>query len=326
MKVNRDRIREQSKQVAEYMKKPKKYQVLWTCPHCGNSHTWWWEDEFEAFDDSVVDMKCDRCDEVTKCRGDGHGYYEPIAESTSVKQRSLEQIDATLDELQTSRHNHFSMLVKLSAKDDELDDLNTDLHNYVRQIEDKLGKLNEDNKAVFDAVNSIAKRLSEVETGEIFDNLSRRMTTAELAIANLEDGVKAETYSDRAMKSKSIIDLIHGTPPPFHDRLREGCELGDMSGETIAKILRFIAVEVEKMLDRSMGGSYTINNFEVSKKLRGLADAAAMADITNIPEYQQGDTHIDDDGVMRVYTGKKWLRVQQNIEVDLEEDEEEDEE
>lgn len=306
MKVNRDRIREQSKQVAEYMKKPKKYQVLWTCPHCGNSHTWWWEDEFEAFDDSVVDMKCDRCDEVTKCRGDGHGYYEPIAESTSVKQRvieefhakvprSFEEINATLDELQASRLNHFSMLVKLSAKDDELDDLNTDLHNYVRQIEDKLSLLNEDKKVAFDSINTLAKRL-----------------------ADLENPPPPEATPKK--ESSSFLDLIHGTPPPFHERFREGCQLGDMSGETIAKILRFIAVETERMTQRDMGGSFTVSNLKVAETLRELADDAEIADVL---EYQPGDTHLDDEGVMRVYTGREWLRVQQNIEVELEEDEDE---
>lgn len=295
MTFNRQRIREQSKLVAEYMKKPKKYQVLWTCPHCGNSHTWWWEDEFEAFDDSVVDMKCDRCDEVTKCRGDGHGYYEPIAESTTMKQRSLEQINATLDELQTSRQNHFSMLVKLSAKDDELDDLNTDLHNYVRQIEDKLSKLNEDKKVAFDSINTLAKRL-----------------------ADLENPPPPEATPKK--DPQSFLDLIHGTPPPFHERLREGCELGDMSGETIAKILRFIAVETERMTQRDMGGSFTVSNLKVAETLRELADAAEIADVL---EYQPGDTHLDDEGVMRVYNGKEWLRVQQNIELELEEDEDE---
>jgi hypothetical protein len=295
MKVNRDRIKEQSKRVAEYMKKPKKYQVLWTCPHCGNSHTWWWEDEFEAFDDGVVDMQCDRCDEVTKCRGDGHGYYEPIAESTSVKQWSLEQINATLDELQTSRQNHFSMLVKLSAKDDELDDLNTDLHNYVRQIEDKLSKLNEDKKLAFDSINSLAKRL-----------------------ADLENPPRPEATPKK--DPQSFLDLIHGAPPPFHERLREGCQLGDMSGETIARILRFIAVETERMTQRDMGGSFTVSNLKVAETLRELADDAEIADVL---EYQPGDTHLDDEGVMRVYTGREWLRVQQNIELELEEDEDE---
>jgi len=37
----RKRIKHQSKKVAEYMSKPKKYQVLWTCPHCGTHHVWW---------------------------------------------------------------------------------------------------------------------------------------------------------------------------------------------------------------------------------------------------------------------------------------------
>lgn len=295
MTFNRQRIREQSKQVAEYMKKPKKYQVLWTCPHCGNSHTWWWEDEFEAFDDSVVDMKCDRCDEVTKCRGDGHGCYEPIAEGTGVEQRTLEQINAALDGLQASRLNHFSMLVKLSAKDDELDDLNTDLHNYVRQIEDKLSKLNEDKKLAFDSINTLAKRL-----------------------ADLENPPPPEATPKK--DPQSFLDLIHGTPPPFHERLREGCQLGDMSGETIAKILRFIAVETERMTQRDMGGSFTVSNLTVAETLRELADAAEIADVL---EYQPGDTHLDDEGVMRVYTGREWLRVQQNIELELEEDEDE---
>ena len=285
----RERIREQSKQVALYMEKPQRYNVQWDCPKCGNSHNWWWEDEFEAFDDSVVDMKCDRCDGVTKCRGDGHGYYDPIAESTSVKQRSLEQIDATLDELQTSHHNHFSMLVKLSAKDDELDDLNTDLHNYVRQIEDKLSLLNEDKKVAFDSINTLAKRL-----------------------ADLENPPPPEATPKK--DPQSFLDLIHGTPPPFHERLREGCQLGDMSGEAIAKILRFIAVETERMTERDMGGSFTISNLKVGEKLRKLADVAAVADI---PEYQPGDTHLDVEGVMRVCTGQEWLRVQQNIELEL---------
>lgn len=302
MKVNRDRIKEQSKQVALYMNKPKKYQVLWDCPHCGNSHTWWWENEFEAFDDSVVNMKCDRCDEVTKCQGDGHGYYEPIADDTFGNQRTLEQINATLDELQTSRQTHFSMLVKLSAKDDELDDLNTDLHNYVRQIEDKLSRLNEDKKLAFDSINSLAKRL-----------------------ADLENPPPPEATPKK--DPPSVLDLIHGIPQPFHERLREGCQLGNMSGETIARILRFVAVEVERMTERDMGGSFTVSNLKVGENLRALADAAAESGFDwaalvdesdeDEPEYRPGDTHLDDDGVMRVYTGKEWLQVQQNIEVEL---------
>lgn len=292
------------------LNKPKKYQVQWRCPHCGNDHTWWWENEFEAFDGGVVNMKCDRCDKITKCQGDGHGYYEPIADGTFGKQRTTEQINATLDELQTSRQTHFSMLVKPSAKDDELDDLNTDLHNYVRQIEDKLSRLNEDKKVAFDSINTLAKRL-----------------------ADLENPPPPEATPKKG--PQSFLDLFHGTLPPFHDRLREGCELGDMSGETIAKILRFIAVEAERMTERDMGGSFTVSNLKVAQTLRELADAAAESEYAagfdwgafvdesdesacDEYEYQPGDTHLDDDDrVMRVYTGKEWLQVQQNIELEL---------
>lgn len=280
--MNRARIKEQSKQVADYMKKPQKYQVLWDCPHCGNSHTWWWEDEFEACWEGETHMVCDRCDERVKCIGDGHGYYTPVAEEAAGKRRTTEQINATLDELQNGRRAHLSMLTKLSVKADELDDLNTDLHNYVRQIEDKLNQLNEDKKVAFDAINTLAKRLAEVETGEIFDNLSRRVTTAELAIANLEDGVRAETYSDRWISPKppSVLDLIHGERPPFHERFREGCGFNEetMPGETVASILRFVAVEVERMTERDMGGSFTISNLKVGEKLRALADEAEWPD------------------------------------------------
>lgn len=83
MKI-RERIREQSRQVAEYMQsqseKPKRYQVLWDCPKCGNSHNWWWDDKFEAWDDGECDMVCDRCMEPTRCKGDGTGFYEPVKE------------------------------------------------------------------------------------------------------------------------------------------------------------------------------------------------------------------------------------------------------
>lgn len=225
--MNRARIKEQSKQVADYMKKPQKYQVLWDCPHCDNSHTWWWEDEFEACWEGETHMVCDRCDERVKCIGDGHGYYEPVKED---------------------------------AKQD------TKLETQIKDL--------------YNAVNALSKRLASAETGEIFDNLSRRMTTAELAIANLEDGVKAETYSDRAKKPPSIIDLIHGRRPPFHERFREGCGFNEetMPGETLAAILRFVAVEVERMTERDMGGSFTISNLKVGEKLRALADEAEWSD------------------------------------------------
>jgi hypothetical protein len=223
----RERIREQSRQVAEYMagqaEKPKRYQVLWDCPKCGNSHNWWWEDKFEAWDDGECDMVCDRCMEPTRCKGDGTGFYAPVEETAP-------------------------------DTDERIKDL-------------------------YDGLNALAKRVADIETGEIFDNLSRRVTTAELAIANLEDGVKAETYRDRAKKPPSVIDLIHGERPPFHERFREGCGFNEetMPGETLAAILRFVAVEVERMTERDMGGSFTISNLKVGENLRALADEAEAA-------------------------------------------------
>lgn len=266
------------------MSEVKKYQVLWDCPHCGNSHTWWWEDKYEAFDDGEIDMRCDRCDRITRCKGDGNGFYEPvpaIIKDERGKQRPLDDINATLDELQNSRRNQFSLLIKLSAKTQDLDDLNTDLHNYVRELEDKVNKTSED---LHTAVNSLAKHVSRIEEntdqhrGEL-DNIGRRLTTAELAIANLEEGVSINTYADRK-KKPSIIDLIHGEKAPFHERFRVGCEFNEetMPGESIAKILRFIAVEVERMTERDMGGSFTVSNLKVGENLRALADEAEYAD------------------------------------------------
>lgn len=97
--MNRARIKEQSKQVADYMKKPPKYQVLWTCPHCGNSHNWWWEDEFEAFWDGETHMVCDRCEERVKCVGDGHGYYEPVPGDCPLPDVPIERIEAQIKDL-----------------------------------------------------------------------------------------------------------------------------------------------------------------------------------------------------------------------------------
>jgi len=269
---------------SQKMPKPKKYNVQWKCPHCGNEHNWWWEDEFEAFDDGVIDMVCDRCITPSKCRGDGHGFYQPILESSDSAQRSLEAINQTLNELQTSRKTHLSIFNKLSSKTEDLESRVTDLEEleytvdqYCRMLEDKL---NEKTKLIFDSINSLLNRIRAIESGEIFDNLSRRMVTAELAIANLEDGVRAETYRDRAKKPPSILDLIHGVKPPFHERLREECGFTKetLDGETIAKMVRFVAAEVEKMTERDMGGSFSVSNIEVAKQLRELAADAQVED------------------------------------------------
>jgi transcription elongation factor Elf1 len=247
----RERIKQQSKEVAEYMAKPHKYNVTWTCPHCGNCHSWWWEDEFEAHDDGEAIMTCDRCDTQTWCKGDGNGFYEPIEEERKAKfRRDLTEVNSSLDQLVTSRRMQFSMLEKLTSRVDDLESLEEDLHNYVRGLEDKV---NNNNKLAFDAINTVTMRLVELED-------------------------KVAQQRSRPKKEGDVWDLINGPKKPFHQRIREGCQLEGMDGTTLASILRFIAVEVEKMLDRSSGGSYTINNFQVGEKLRVLADEAEIDD------------------------------------------------
>lgn len=231
---NRDRIKEQSKEVAEYIAKPRKYNVRWDCPHCGNSHNWWWWDELDAPDDGPILMSCDRCDTQTWCKGDGNGHYEPS-------------------------------MWELEQRVSDPEELETDLHNYVRGLEDK--------------VNLLTSNLQK----EV-DNLGRRTTETELSVWRLENDVKVPESAKLGpqhvelakKKEKSFLDLINDEKPPFHERIREGCQLDDMEGDKLASILRFIAVEVERMLDRSSGGSYTINNFQVGEKLRVLADEAEI--------------------------------------------------
>ena len=138
MNVDRERIRKQSKEVAAYMMKPQKYSVEWDCPHCGNSHKWWWEDEFEAHDDGPILMMCDRCDTQTWCKGDGYGFYEPIEQVVIDPDKSDD----------------------LKQRVDDLESLETDLHNYVRGLEDKV---NNNNKLAFDAINTVTMRLIELE-------------------------------------------------------------------------------------------------------------------------------------------------------------------
>lgn len=210
----RERIRQQSKQVALYMKKPQRYNVRWDCPKCGNSHNWWWEDEWEAHDEGPLTMVCDRCMEPTECVGDGHGYYTPLPEKAPAPGTFGDRLD------------------KLKARCDELDS--------------KVNKISSD---LHSAVNELAKRL-----------------------AKLEHQPKKDP--------PSVLDLIHGEWEPFYERFRQGCGFTKetLDGETIAKMLRFVAVEVERMTERDMGGSFTISNLKVGEKLRELADEAAVED------------------------------------------------
>ena len=234
----RERIKQQSKEVAEYMAKPLKYSVEWDCPHCGNSHKWWWEDEFEAHDDGPTLMMCDRCDTQTWCKGDGNGFYEPI-----------EKVVIDPDKFDV-----------LKQRVDDLESLEEDLHNYVRGLEDKV---NTNNKLAFDAINTVTMRLVELED-------------------------KVAQQRSRPKKEPSFLDLIHGEKPPFHERFREGCQFtkDELPPEKLAAVLRFIAVEVERMTERDMGGSFTISNVKAAAKLRELADEADLEDYTCYPDHE----------------------------------------
>lgn len=211
----RDRIRAQSKRVAEYMKQPRRYSVKWDCPHCGNSHNWWWDDEWEACSEEETTMVCDRCMTPTVCRGDGHGHYTPVEEEAAVP----------------------------------------------RTFSDRLEGLEQQARDLYDGLNALAKRVAELEQVEEKDPLG-------------------DLIDDAFEKQPNILDLIHGAKPPFHERLREryGFNKETLDDETIAKMLRFVAVEVERMTERDMGGSFTISNLKVGERLRQLADEAAADD------------------------------------------------
>jgi hypothetical protein len=279
-----------------------KYNVTWTCPHCGNMHNWWWDDKYEAHDDAETNMQCDHCEAHVKCKGDGFGFYEPIIEVKEDNEQKWPGVgpdfESVLDELRNSRKAHFSLIQKLLDRTDELDNLNTDVHNYCRSLEDKVNGVREDLYAV---VNSLAKHVAQIEEKtdehrQELDKVARRLTTSELAIANLEEGVGANTYADRKKPEKqpSVMDLIDGpkgicvlTPPgpkqPFYERFREGCGFTKetLDGETLAKMLRFVAVEVERMTERDMVGSFTISNLKVGEKLRELALEAQVNNCDN---------------------------------------------
>jgi len=232
--------------------KTKKYSVEWDCPKCGNSHKWWWDNASEAFSEDACVMKCDRCDAETWCQGDGSGFYEPMVKDEKGPKSDIE------------------------TRVSDLESLENDLHSYVRGLEDKV---NANHQSVTDAINSVVKNSIRIEgrvdehRGEL-DNIGRRITEAELAIWRLENEVKPGKSTKPTV---SITDLIDGPKQPFHERLREGCLL-DIYGETMASILRFIAVEVERMTERDMGGSYTISNLKVAQQLREFAAEAALED------------------------------------------------
>lgn len=280
-----------------------RYSVRWDCPHCGNSHNWWWEDEFEAHDDGECDMICDRCMEPSKCVGDGAGFYKAIAP----------------DELKSGPG--------IERRVSDLESLEEDLHNYVRELEDKVNEL-------YTAVNSLAKHVQRAEgkadehRSEL-DNLGRRTTEAELAVWRLENDIKTPGAAKLGPqhvelakeKERSFLDLITGEKPPFHARIREGCELDRASvpPDKLASILRFVAVEVQRMTERDMGGSFTISNLKVAERLRELADEAQVEDYNGKDEEKLiiplvGDMRIDDADpmVMLVYDGENWVEMRRD--------------
>jgi hypothetical protein len=58
-----------------------------------------------------------------------------------------------------------------------------------------------------------------------------------------------------------------------------------MPPEKLASALRFIAVEVERMTERDMGGSFTVSNLEVARQLREFAADALVEDFHYDPDF-----------------------------------------
>lgn len=77
-----------------------KYNVRWICPHCGHSHSWWWDQKWEAHSTVQTAMHCENCDAKVKCKGDGFGLYVPIV----VGPRSLETRVSDLEVLEERLH------------------------------------------------------------------------------------------------------------------------------------------------------------------------------------------------------------------------------
>ena len=158
-----------------------------------------------------------------------------------------------VDKLAASKRKHQKHINALNetarlhaSRITDLEQLEDDLHKYCRNLEDRFIEL--------------SKRLEKLEGEDL-----------------IEDAVKEEP---------SFLDLIHGPTAPFYERFREGCGFNreTLSGETIAKMLRFLAVEVERMTDRSMAGSFTVSNLVVGRKLKEFAAEASVEDYVYDPD------------------------------------------
>ncbi len=254
-----------------------KYNVTWVCPHCENPHNWWWESEWEAHDDGITFLECDCCGAKSRFKGDGKGHYTHVPSEPQSDTRSLEQRVKDLEELEEELHKR-CMAVENTGYG---------ITKRLKQIETALMELSDTTKAV-----------SELE--RIVDTLCRTVTRMELDMQNLRDGIvpppKEKTEWDLTPKfdphagvkaQTSFIDLIHGAKPPFHARLREGCQFTkeELPPDKLASVLRFIAVEVERMTERDMGGSFTVSNLTVAQNLRDLAADASVEDYIYDPDH-----------------------------------------
>lgn len=174
------------------MTAPQRYNVRWDCPHCGNSHNWWWEDEFEAHDDGECDMICDRCMEPSKCVGDGTGFYKVI--EYEEPKPPIEQRVSDLESLEDDLHNYVRGLEDKVNTNNQLafDAINTATMR-LHELESRVDAIH---KQSFDAINRLGKRLLRLEKSvsdyrSELDNLGRRTTQAELAVWRLENGIPA---------------------------------------------------------------------------------------------------------------------------------------
>jgi hypothetical protein len=138
-------------------------------------------------------------------------------------------------------------------------------------------------KTLFDGVNALSKRLTDVELAV------RRLENDIKVPGNAKLGPQHIEYAKE--KEKSFMELIHGVKSPFHARLREGCQFTkeELPPEKLAAVLRFIAVEVQRMTERDMGGSFTVSNLEVARQLRELAADASVEDYIYDPDHKDSD-------------------------------------
>lgn len=210
----RNRIRKQSKEVAEYMENLTKYNVIWTCPECGNCHKWWWAGEHEAYDGETL-MLCDHCDTQTWCKGDGRGFYEPNQHR--------------IDELRPQPPG-------IEQRVSELESLKEDLYSYVRGLEDKVNTLTSNLQK---EVENLGRRTTDIERSVwSLENDIKVPGSTKLGPQHVELAKE---------KEKNFFDLINGEKPPFHERVRGGWQLMSREGEWLisADDLLDIADELE---------------------------------------------------------------------------------